>query len=902
MNRSRALLTGMAVLISVVGMWSGAAFPMELPESMHFSQDGTQLLQGGTASSGLYDETVLRTIHLEFKQEDWWQQLEANYGTGVDLPADLTMDGVTYSDVGVRFRGTTSYMMTRNSKKKSFNISIDYGDPEQRLMGYRTLNLNNGHSDPSFMREVLYFGMCREYTPSPKASFVKLVINGENWGIYDSAQQNNADLIEEWFLSNDGERWKADIGDVGGGGMFPVGGVPVDPGGGFQPMSFEAWSASPAARDLDGDGEITEQDYRIFLEQPGAGQIPGGTPPDSAAAPGGRQPGVPGWQPRGWPMPGGGGGGMFRGGDRALTWLGGDVAEYEQAYELKTDNTDDPWSPLIAACDVLNNTALEQLADTLDAVLAVDRWLWFLAVENVFTDEDSYLTKGADYEIYYEVETGQIHPLQHDGNEAFNARSLRRSPVEGENNENRPVISRLLAVPELRQRYLARVRTIVEESLDWDVLAPKIEAYRALIGDEVRADAKKLYSNEEFEGSPATFGNFVRQRREFLLSHPEVGRPAPEILAVSYVPSAAKPLQKAPLAGETVRVTAEIGGPVGIGEALLYYAEGVVGPFDRVSMFDDGAYGDGAPGDGIFTGEIPPFPTGTLVRYYIEARASDEAGTAAFAPVGAEHDVFVYTVFLPLADSTPVVINELMAGNDAAVQDPQGEYDDWIELLNVTDQEVDLSGMYLTDQDVELRKWAFPEGTTLGPGAYLVVWADGDDGDAPGLHTNFRLSTDGEMVLLVDSDGGGNAILDAVTFGEQEADVSFGRYPEGIGLFAMLSPPTPGAANRPPTAVSEEKTESRPKRFSLAQNFPNPFNSSTTIAFSLSEGAEIEMGIYNLLGQKLVTLVDDARPAGEYRVQWDGRDEEGYALATGVYLYCLRAGEYVETRQLMLLR
>lgn len=902
MNRLSGSLMGIVMCTSVMGTWAEGASPMALPETMAFSEDGTQLLQGGNAASGLYDETVLRTIELEFKQADWWQQLTANYNTEVDIPADLIMDGVVYPNVGVRFRGMTSYRMTGNSQKKSFNIEIDYQDPDQRLMGYKTLNLNNAHTDPSFMREVLYFNVCWNYIPSPKASFVKLIINGENWGVYDSAQQNNADLVEEWFLSSDGNRWKAGIGGGNGWGTPPGGAVPPDstllagqqqPGGAFQAPSFEEWAASPQARDLDGDGQITEADYRIFVEQAG------------------RQQKTAEWQPGRQP-PGGGGmpGGGFASGDKALMWLGGDVSEYENAYGLKTAKTDDPWSPLIAACDVLNNVPLEQLADTLESVLAVDRWLWFLAVENVFTDEDSYLTKGADYQLYYEVETGRIHPLQHDGNETFSTRNIRRSPVEGEGNANRPVISRLLSVPVLRQRYLAHVRTMVEESLDWNVLGPKIAAYRALIGDEVRADTKKLYSNNQFESSPAELENFVRQRRDFLLTYPELARPAPEILTVAHarlaVPSASKPAQEvrpSVLAGERVRVTAEIGGAVGIGEVLLHYAEGLVGPFEHVPMFDDGAHGDEEAGDGIFGGDIPPFPSGSLVRYYVEARASDNVGTAAFAPPGAEHDVFVYSVSTFVADFTPVVINELMAVNDTVVQDPQGEYEDWMELLNVSDQEVDLSGMYLTDREDDLRKWAFPEGTTLAPGAYLVVWADGDDGDEPGLHTNFRLSGSGEAVLLVDTDERGNVILDSVTFGEQQADVSFGRNLDGAGAFEILSFPTPGTANASMmTVVSEETAGAQPERFRLEQNVPNPFNSDTVIRFALPERTEVALGIYNLLGQKVATLVQGTRSSGTYQVHWDGRDQEGNDLASGIYLYRLKAGTQVETRQLALLR
>ena len=141
-----------------------------------------------------------------------------------------------------------------------------------------------------------------------------------------------------------------------------------------------------------------------------------------------------------------------------------------------------------------------------------------------------------------------------------------------------------------------------------------------------------------------------------------------------------------------------------------------------------------------------------------------------------------------------VVINELMADNDNIIADPQGDYDDWLELHNLTDSPVTLTGMYLSDKEDEPTKWAFPENTEIPANGYLIVWLDEDVEDPEGLHADFKLSKGGEAVLLVDTDANGNAVLDSIVFQEQETDVAFGRLPDGTGDFQMVQA-TPGAPN-----------------------------------------------------------------------------------------------------------
>jgi hypothetical protein len=102
------------------------------------------------------------------------------------------------------------------------------------------------------------------------------------------------------------------------------------------------------------------------------------------------------------------------------------------------------------------------------------------------------------------------------------------------------------------------------------------------------------------------------------------------------------------------------------------------------------------------------------------------------------------------------------------------------------------------------------------------------------------------------------------------------------------------------TSVADRKEV--PAEFSLSQNFPNPFNPSTTIHYQLLMNSDVRLTIYNMLGQRVKTLVQARQPAGSYAVQWNGTNDAGAPVATGMYFYRLQVGDFVGTRKLLLMR
>ncbi len=419
------------------------------------------------SGASVYDPATLRTAFLQFEDADWEQELAAFNNTDVDVPATVTIDGKVYKDVGVHFRGMSSYFMVPEGRKRSLNLSFDFADAKQQLGGYKTLNLLNANGDPSFLRPVLYTEIASHYVPTPKMNYMRVVINSENWGVYVNTQQFNKDFTRDYFNSTTGARWK----------------------------------------------------------------VPG--------SPGGRA---------------------------GFNYLGDDPAAHKGTYQITSKDDPKAWGDLIKVFKVLNETPADKLEAALSPIFDIDGALKFLAVEVALVNSDGFWTRASDYSLY-EDDKSVLHVLPHDVNEGLGAeegppggrrggraggpppdmggapfpfpppgagpdggfgagRGFGRGPMGGGpdldplvglDDDSKPLRSKLLAVPALRAKYLAYVRDVADNWLDWNRLGPIARTYHDLIAEDVKIDTRKLGTNEGFDAGMESLRTFAQQRRAFLL-------------------------------------------------------------------------------------------------------------------------------------------------------------------------------------------------------------------------------------------------------------------------------------------------------------------------------------------------------------------------------------------------
>jgi hypothetical protein len=196
------------LLFSLFLISGTSANAQKLPDEINLSSDKKKLITGNSPYSGFYDQFSIVDMQLEFSQSGYWNTLGSNYSNQINMLAKLTVNGVVYDSVGVRFKGSTSYSGS-NDFKKSFNITLDEYIPDQNIFGYNIINLNNAYHDPSFMREILYEYLIGKHCTAPKGNFAHLTINGSDWGIYANVQQVNRDLTRQWFPNSGGSLWRA---------------------------------------------------------------------------------------------------------------------------------------------------------------------------------------------------------------------------------------------------------------------------------------------------------------------------------------------------------------------------------------------------------------------------------------------------------------------------------------------------------------------------------------------------------------------------------------------------------------------------------------------------------------------------------------------------------------------
>lgn len=157
--------------------------------------------------------------------------------------------------------------------------------------------------------------------------------------------------------------------------------------------------------------------------------------------------------------------------------------------------------------------------------------------------------------------------------------------------------------------------------------------------------------------------------------------------------------------------------------------------------------------------------------------------------------IVVFCVSCAAGNDKDIVINEIVSKNKTLIDDEDGDSSDYVELYNSGTGDINLKGWFLSDKEDDARKWTFPD-ITVKAGEYLIVFCSGKNKfnqETGEVHTNFKLSSKGEVVSLISAEG---VVISFVEFGKSVADAAYGLKEPGVSEYVWFERGTPGAQNR----------------------------------------------------------------------------------------------------------
>lgn len=521
-------------------------------------------------------------------------------------------------------------------------------------------------------------------------------------------------------------------------------------------------------------------------------------------------------------------------GGSSLEYLGANETSYYNFYELDSDSG---WTDLVNLCNIVDN-APSLIEDFFD----IDRAIWMLAYNNVLVNLDSYT--GPFKQNYYLImaRNDNMTPIIWDLNQNMGSFSMINQGPGGnniaqmdillrENDASWPLLKLVLENDTYKRMYIAHCKTIYEENIANSLYFTRAQSMQNIFASALQSDGNAIFTYTQAQnnltssiggsGGPGPGQSYIGlkelfdDRSTYLEATTGFQATPPTVVILPYdsvVPANTSFTLSATVTNAT--------------NTIFGYRDFQGDRFTKITMLDDGLNGDISAGDGIYTAQIPV--EATDIQFYIYAE-NNEAGI--FSPLRAEHE------FYTISTSSDVVLNEIQAKNDFTQVDQNGEFDDWIELYNNTSASIDLSNYYLSDRKSNLTKWQFPAGTSIAANDYLIVWADADTLQG-GIHANFKLSGGGESVFLSD----GNTVFDKIKYVYFQTDDTYGRFPNGYGPLAVLSP-TFKASNSPQFVTPGIKDQVEIK-FKI---YPNP--SKDFFRIETEEAIDLDVIAYDVLGQ-----------------------------------------------------
>lgn len=481
----------------------------------------------------IFDKNSVMSISIDM-DETKWNEMIKNALKEEYYPCNITINGTTFKNVGIRAKGNTSLTMVANSDsdRYSFKIKFDEYVDGQTCFGLNKLVLNNTYSDKTYMKEYLSYEIM-DYVgvKTPLYAFANINVNGKEWGLYLGLEAMEESFAERIYGSDYGMLYKPET--VQGGGK-----IGDKPKGGAEDKNMPNPNDKETSQNTNGEkSQNMPPNMREALngEVPDMGQMPNGAEPpnmenmpDQGDTTNKQKPNMENMPDmkdgQGGPMgqngPGGQGGPKDQGGGSDLVYTDDKISSYSSIFDSAVFNsTNSDYKRVITALKALNS------GEDIEKYVNVDEVLRYFAANTVIVNLDSYISNLKHNYYLYEKDS-QISILPWDFNLAFggfqggSSTSAVNFPIDtpttGVDLSERPLIGKLLENSEYKDKYHVYIEKIAEY-INSGKAEQRIDEINNLIKDYVKNDATAFYTYEEYEKSIPALKEFISLRGKSIL-------------------------------------------------------------------------------------------------------------------------------------------------------------------------------------------------------------------------------------------------------------------------------------------------------------------------------------------------------------------------------------------------
>lgn len=594
-----------------------------------------------------------------------------------------------------------------------------------------------------------------------------------------------------------------------------------------------------------------------------------------------------------------------------LNFLGNDPNLYKlmsgdrRVYELNSNEDIDDYSELANFIKIINQTPSGNLPDSLEKVFFLPQLIKYYAVNLLFGSWDDYWYLKNNYYLYHEPNAKKMHLIPYDydnclGVDWFNINWAAINPYNKPFNEgqnyNRPLVTRIMANNQYRNLYshFLQFYNQVYNLSNWEARLDSIKQmlipfaaadtmrtkdYGFTLNDFIDSYSASNYSNQHVKMGIKQFVNSRNSSLPSQLSY--FPNELPIVYDINYFP-------KSPAPSDTIYIYVSAFCKEGLADIKINYMDDNQNINEYNMSFSPVANSPKIEEADRWVGKIPPLGVGGKGKFLIAA--SNMSYNTSYYPRYGWINIAVSNF-----NSGDIVLNEILSKNVAGAVDEAGDHEDWLELYNKSNNQIDLSGKYLTSDKDRINLWKIPQGITIAPKGYLLVWCDKEPLEGI-LHSNFKLSASGESVYFIESDS--VTILDSLQFPALGADTSYGRSPDGSPILGKLFP-TPNLTNS--NILSVESNNINAKGYNL-DAYPNPFNPSINISYNLPAKNKVNIIIYDALGREVYNIDYGTQNSGSHSMIWNGKNNNNLILPSGVYFCRVKTGEKNLMKKLVLIK